>query len=70
VKIFIEITTSVPRARKEYWENLCPCTGRPYSASLSKPDDWGVSRGDALLKQHKESTTDEEMKLVLSRNGN
>jgi hypothetical protein len=29
-----------------------------------------VSRGDALLKQHKESTTDEEMKSVLSRNGN
>jgi hypothetical protein len=29
-----------------------------------------MSRGDALLKQHKESTTDEEMKLVLSRNGN
>jgi len=55
------------RARKDYWDPLCPCTGRPYSASLSKPDEWGVSRGDELLKQHKAHTTDEEMKSVLSR---
>ena len=40
------------RARKDYWDTLCPCTGRPYSASLAKPDNWGVSRGDELLKQH------------------
>jgi len=57
------------RARKDYWDNLCPCTGRPYSASLSKPDEWGVSRGDELLKQHKEDTTEDEMKSVLCRNG-
>jgi len=55
------------RARRDYWESLCPCTGRPYSASLAKPDNWGVSRGDELLKQHKEETTEEEMKSVLSR---
>lgn len=55
------------RARKDYWDNLCPCTGRPYSASFSKPDEWGVSRGDALLMQHKDHTTDEEMKSVLCR---
>jgi len=58
------------RARKDYWEHLCPCTGRPYSASLAKPDEWGVTRGDELLKQHKEDTTEEEMKSVLQRNGN
>ena len=57
----------VNRARKDYWDNLCPCTGRPYSASFSKPDEWGVSRGDALLMQHKDHTTDEEMKSVLCR---
>uniref|UniRef100_F6R5P0 Betaine--homocysteine S-methyltransferase 2 n=1 Tax=Callithrix jacchus TaxID=9483 RepID=F6R5P0_CALJA len=27
------------RARREYWENLLPASGRPFCPSLSKPDD-------------------------------
>eukprot|EP00069_Balaena_mysticetus_P002528 bmy_16200T0 len=26
------------RARREYWENLLPASGRPFCPSLSKPD--------------------------------
>ena len=32
------------RAVREYWENLQPATGRPYSASMSKPDSWGITK--------------------------
>lgn len=31
------------RARKEYWENLKPSSGRPLCSALSKPDAWGVT---------------------------
>ena len=62
------VTALLIRARKDYWENLNPGTGRPYSSSLSKPDNWEVSRGDEMLKQHKEKTTEEEMEAVLSLN--
>ena len=62
------LSTLLTRARKEYWENLNPGTGRPYSSSLSKPDNWDVNRGDEMLKQHKERTTEEEMEAVLSLN--
>eukprot|EP00116_Pleurobrachia_bachei_P005066 sb/3465328/ len=49
------------RANREYWENLNPSTGRPFSASLSKPSQWGITAGDDLLKQHTEETTEEEL---------
>ncbi len=39
------------RARRDYWEHLNPSTGRPYSAALSKPDNWGVTKGSEELKQ-------------------
>jgi betaine-homocysteine S-methyltransferase len=55
------------RARRDYWENLQPATGRPYSASLSHPDSWGVTAGDELLRQHQEETTEEELKTVFER---
>ena len=35
------------RAGREYWENLKPGTGRPYSAALSKPEQWGVTAGQS-----------------------
>jgi len=44
------------RAKRSYWENLKPSSGRPYSASLSKPDAWGVTAGDEKLKQQTEAT--------------
>lgn len=31
------------RAGKDYWDNLLPCTGRPYSASLAKTDELGIA---------------------------
>uniref|UniRef100_A0A8D2IRG2 Hcy-binding domain-containing protein n=1 Tax=Varanus komodoensis TaxID=61221 RepID=A0A8D2IRG2_VARKO len=55
------------RARKEYWENLLPASGRPYCPSLSKPDNWGVTKGDAELMQQKEATTDEQLKMLFEK---
>ncbi|XP_074651432.1 betaine--homocysteine S-methyltransferase 1-like [Tubulanus polymorphus] len=51
------------RATREYWENLRPASGRPYCPSCSKPDAWGITQGSEVLKQHKEETTSEELKL-------
>ena len=53
------------RARKGYWENLKPSSGRPFCSSFSKSDNWGLTAGDKELEQHKESTTQEEMKAVI-----
>lgn len=50
------------RASRNYWENLKPGTGRPYSASLSKSEQWGVTAGHDLVKQHQHKTTEEELK--------
>lgn len=55
------------RANRDYWENLKPSSGRPFSASMSKPDQWGITAGDKLLIQHAERTTDEEQKEVLTK---
>lgn len=49
------------RATKEYWDNLKPGTGRPFSASLSKCDQWGITAGHELVKQHEEWTTTQEL---------
>jgi len=48
------------RARRDYWENLKPSSGRPYCASMSNPDQWGVTAGDGALKQHSTATTSAE----------
>lgn len=55
------------RARKEYWQNLKPSSGRPLSSSLSIPDSWGVTAGDSWLIQHIEKTTEKEMNEVFSK---
>jgi len=44
------------RARKEFWFNIDPSTGRPRSRSLSEPDNWGVTAGDEELKQEYDKT--------------
>jgi len=44
------------RAKRSYWENLKPASGRPFCPSMSKPDAWGVTAGDAKLKQQEEAT--------------
>ncbi|CAB4004374.1 betaine--homocysteine S-methyltransferase 1, partial [Paramuricea clavata] len=54
------------RAGREYWEKLEPATGRPYSQSLARPDNWEVSRGHTLFKQHVEATSAKEMSDVKS----
>lgn len=41
------------RANREYWENLKPASGRPFCASMSKPENWGVVPGSEELKQQK-----------------
>jgi len=55
------------RARKDYWENLKPATGRPSSASMSSPDAWGVTQGTEDLKQHEAVTSKEELEKVFSK---
>jgi len=59
------------RARKEYWAKLNPSSGRPFSATMSKPDAWGVTKGDSLLKQQADATTEDQMETVYGyKNGN
>ena len=58
---------SYPRARKDYWENLKPATGRPSSASMSSPDAWGVTQGTEDLYQHEAATTKDELQKVFSK---
>uniref|UniRef100_A0A3Q2ZHT7 Betaine--homocysteine S-methyltransferase 1 n=1 Tax=Kryptolebias marmoratus TaxID=37003 RepID=A0A3Q2ZHT7_KRYMA len=55
------------RARRDYWENLKPASGRPLCASLSVPDGWGVTRGHADLLQQKEATTKDQLKQLFDR---
>jgi len=55
------------RARKDYWENLKPATGRPSSASMSSPDAWGVTQGTEDLYQHEAATTKDELQKVFSK---
>jgi len=52
------------RASREYWEKLQPASGRPFCASQSHPDNWGVTKGDSDLKQTKEGTSDTEIKRL------
>ena len=67
---FYSFALFICRAHRDYWEKLNPSTGRPFSASLSKPDAWGVTKGDEILKQQTETTTDEEIaNLRKARNG-
>ncbi|XP_049778523.1 betaine--homocysteine S-methyltransferase 1-like [Schistocerca cancellata] len=54
------------RAQRSYWENIKPASGRPYCPSMSHPDDWGITAGNADLKQHKEATTEDEIKKLAS----
>jgi betaine-homocysteine S-methyltransferase len=42
------------RGNKEHWSNIKPSCGRPHSSAFSTPDNWGVTAGDAELKQHAE----------------
>jgi len=52
------------RANRNYWERLNPASGRPYCASMSKPDEWGVTAGHDVLKQHTDRTTEDEQARV------
>ncbi|XP_076333424.1 betaine--homocysteine S-methyltransferase 1-like [Tachypleus tridentatus] len=54
------------RARRTYWEKINPSSGRPFSASYSKPENWGITAGSEELKQHSEGTTTEELQEVFS----
>ncbi|XP_015922930.1 betaine--homocysteine S-methyltransferase 1 [Parasteatoda tepidariorum] len=55
------------RARRDYWENLKPATGRPYCTAFSCPDNWGVTAGSEDLKQKAESTSAEELQKVFQK---
>jgi len=49
------------RASRDYWEKLKPSSGRPSCASMSRPDNWGVTKGDDILKQQTDETKMEEI---------
>jgi len=49
------------RASREYWENMKPAGGRPYCPALSCPDNWGVTKGDDILKQQVEATRPDQI---------
>ncbi|XP_077318725.1 betaine--homocysteine S-methyltransferase 1 [Lithobates pipiens] len=55
------------RARRDFWEKLPPASGRPYCPSMSRPDAWGVTKGDTELMQQKEATTAEQLKTLFSK---
>lgn len=44
------------RASRQYWEQLQPAGGRPFCPAMSRPDNWGVTKGDDILKQQTEET--------------
>ena len=44
-----------------------PSTGRPYSAGMSKPDNWGVTKGCEILKQQKDMTSDEQLEELRNK---
>lgn len=54
------------RAQQKYWEKIAPASGRPTCPSMSKPDEWGMTAGDELLKQHVEKTNQVEMEAVIA----
>lgn len=55
------------RARRDYWENLKPASGRPQCPSLSSPDGWGVTKGHTDLMQQKEATSQDQLKQLFDR---
>nr|DBA23504.1 TPA: hypothetical protein GDO54_014415 [Pyxicephalus adspersus] len=55
------------RARRDFWENLPPASGRPYCPSMSRPDAWGVTKGDRELMQQREATTEEQLKQLFAK---
>lgn len=55
------------RARRNYWENLMPASGRPLCPSLSAPDGWGVTKGHSDLMQQKEATSQDQLKQLFER---
>ena len=55
------------RASRDYWEKLNPSSGRAYCAAMSRPDNWGVTKGDDILKQQTAETKMEE--IVSLQNG-
>ncbi|XP_071440868.1 betaine--homocysteine S-methyltransferase 1-like [Hetaerina americana] len=54
------------RAKREFWENIKPASGRPYCPSMAHPDDWGVTAGSKVLMQQSEATTEKEIKELES----
>lgn len=55
------------RASEQYWSQLNPASGRPYSPALSRPDAWGITAGDKELVQQRGATTQEEVQSVASK---
>merc|ERR1719312_1448055 len=57
------------RASRQYWEKLRPAAGRPFCAAMSCPDNWGVTKGDDILKQQKDETKIEEIQSLQNKQG-
>ena len=57
ISLIINVSQVRARSNKQYWETLNPGTGRPFSASLSKPDQWGITAGKILITEPRTSTS-------------
>jgi len=57
------------RARKEYWENLVPATGRPYSSAFLPQQyaHFDLIAGREDYRPQKEMTTEEEVNKLASQ---
>ncbi|XP_071760753.2 betaine--homocysteine S-methyltransferase 1-like [Centroberyx gerrardi] len=55
------------RARRDYWEELKPASGRPFCPSMSTPDGWGITKGHADLMQQKEATSQHQLKALFAK---
>lgn len=56
------------RARREYWENHVPATGRPDSCAFSSQQPhYDLIPGHEDFRQQKEMTTEEEVKQLATR---
>jgi betaine-homocysteine S-methyltransferase len=54
------------RGNAKYWNTIKPALGRVDCPCVSHPDAWGLTQGDAELKQQKEATSKDDLEKLRS----
>lgn len=67
VQVWLLNGISLCRARRDYWENLKPASGRPFCPAMANPSGWGVTKGHADLMQQKEATSKDQLKVLFDK---